>query len=147
VFWISVRFRKLVSIKHLLLFILIFTLTAGIWFLADVMDNGIGFFKQFILYQIDLFLHPVAGHGEPFYYHFVVVLLGCFPMSIIALQAITKIYTELSRLQFKKWMLILFWVVMLLFSIVKTKIVHYSSLTYFPLSFLAAHTVSKYLNE
>jgi glucan phosphoethanolaminetransferase (alkaline phosphatase superfamily) len=38
----------------------------------------------------------------------------------------------------KKWMLILFWVVLILFSIVKTKIVHYSSLAYFPLTFLAA---------
>jgi hypothetical protein len=38
-------------------------------------------------------------------------------------------------------MLILFWVVMILFSIVKTKIVHYSSLSYFPLSFLAATVI------
>lgn len=35
-------------------------------------------------------------------------------------------------------MLALFWVVLILFSIVKTKIVHYSSLCYFPLTFLAA---------
>jgi hypothetical protein len=35
-------------------------------------------------------------------------------------------------------MLILFWVTLLLFSIVKTKIVHYSSLCYFPLTYLAA---------
>jgi hypothetical protein len=35
-------------------------------------------------------------------------------------------------------MMILFWVVLLVFSIVRTKIVHYSSLCYFPLSFLAA---------
>ena len=35
-------------------------------------------------------------------------------------------------------MLILFWVVLILFTIVKTKIVHYSSLCYFPLTFIAA---------
>jgi hypothetical protein len=40
--------------------------------------------------------------------------------------------------EFKKWMLILFWVTLLLFSIVKTKIVHYSSLCWFPLTFLAS---------
>ena len=34
----------------------------------------------------------------------------------------------------------MFWVVLILFSIVKTKIVHYSSLCYFPLSFLATVT-------
>jgi hypothetical protein len=38
-------------------------------------------------------------------------------------------------------MLILFWVVLILFTIVKTKIAHYSSLCYYPLTFLAAWTV------
>jgi hypothetical protein len=40
-------------------------------------------------------------------------------------------------------MTVLFWVVLILFSIVKTKIVHYSSLCYFPLSFLAAYVAHK----
>ncbi len=38
-------------------------------------------------------------------------------------------------------MLFLFWVVLILFTIVKSKIVHYSSLCYFPLTFLAATSV------
>ena len=37
----------------------------------------------------------------------------------------------------KTFMLIWFWVIMILFSIVKTKIVHYSSMLYFPGVFLA----------
>jgi hypothetical protein len=41
----------------------------------------------------------------------------------------------------KLWMSILFWVVLVLFSIVKTKIVHYSSMCYLPLTFLAAYTL------
>ena len=36
-------------------------------------------------------------------------------------------------------------VVLILFSIVKTKIVHYSSLCYFPLSFLSAYGINKLL--
>jgi len=39
---------------------------------------------------------------------------------------------------FKQWMGILFWVTLLLFSIVKTKIVHYSSLCWFPLTAIAS---------
>jgi hypothetical protein len=39
---------------------------------------------------------------------------------------------------FYLWMLILFWVVLILFTIVRTKIVHYSSLCYFPVTFLAS---------
>ncbi|MBK7287847.1 MAG: hypothetical protein IPI95_12530 [Flavobacteriales bacterium] len=43
-------------------------------------------------------------------------------------------------------MLILFWVVLILFTIVKTKIVHYSSLCYFPLTFLAALQLERLWN-
>ncbi|MEO5905576.1 MAG: glycosyl transferase, partial [Saprospiraceae bacterium] len=42
---------------------------------------------------------------------------------------------------FRKWMIILFWVVTILFSIVQSRIVHYSSLAWFPLTFLAALTI------
>jgi 4-amino-4-deoxy-L-arabinose transferase-like glycosyltransferase len=141
VYWVIVRFRKIISLKHAGLFIVSFLLVAGIWFIVDIMDNGIGFFHQFISYQVDLLLHPVAGHGEPFYYHFVVVFLGCFPMSIFSLFSLIRTYSDRTPLHFKRWMLILFWVVMILFSVVTTKIVHYSSLAYFPLSFLAAKVI------
>lgn len=40
--------------------------------------------------------------------------------------------------KFQVWMMILFWVVLIIFSIVRTKIVHYSSLCYLPLTFFAA---------
>ena len=43
--------------------------------------------------------------------------------------------------EFRRWMLILFWVVLILFSVVQSKIVHYSSLCYFPLTYLAALTL------
>ena len=141
VYWVINRFRKIISVKHLLFFIISFLLIAGVWFMVDIMDNGIAFFHQFISYQLDLLLHSVAGHGGPFYYHFVVILLGCFPMSIFALPALIRNYGEETPLNFKRWMLILFWVVMILFSVVTTKIVHYSSLAYFPLSFLAAKVI------
>ncbi|HYV90798.1 MAG TPA: glycosyltransferase family 39 protein [Chitinophagales bacterium] len=143
VYWIIVRFKKIVSWKHLFLFIITFTFIAGIWVLIEVMDNGFGFFRQFFSYQIALFTNPVAGHSGPVYYHFVVVFLGCFPMSVIAMPALTRNYREETPFDFKRWMLILFWVVMILFTIVKTKIAHYSSLTYFPLSFLCALVIHK----
>jgi len=38
---------------------------------------------------------------------------------------------------FGLWMKMLFWTVLILFTIVQTKIVHYSSLCYFPLTFIA----------
>jgi hypothetical protein len=43
----------------------------------------------------------------------------------------------------KLWMMISFFVVLILFTIVKTKIVHYSSFCYFPITFLAAYSLFK----
>ena len=45
------------------------------------------------------------------------------------------------------WMMIFFWVVLLLFSIVRTKIIHYSSACYFPLTFLAAYITERYVRN
>lgn len=43
--------------------------------------------------------------------------------------------------------MILFWTVLILFTIVKTKIVHYSSLCYFPLTFLAAYVIYRFREQ
>ena len=45
---------------------------------------------------------------------------------------------------FKKWMIFLFWVVTILFTIVQSRIIHYSSLAWFPVTFLAAYTFYKW---
>ncbi|MBX7107389.1 MAG: glycosyltransferase family 39 protein [Chitinophagales bacterium] len=142
-YWIVTRFRPLIKIKELLLFAFAYIITTGTWLLTDVYQNGWNFTSQFIQYQVELLTKPVAGHGGPLYYHFVVVFLGCFPMSVIALPALFSGHPKKEKTDMHRWMLILFWVVIILFSLVKTKIVHYSSLTYFPLSFLAALTLDK----
>ncbi len=149
VYWIRIRFKKISSLKNIIIYLLTFIVVSSLWFGMEMIKNGPWFITQFFMYQTDLLLTPVASHGEPFYYHFVVVFLGCFPISILALPALInrKTITLSDTLNFKKWMFILFWVVMILFSIVKTKIVHYSSLSYFPLSFLATVFLYKLLNR
>jgi hypothetical protein len=130
------RFRPPIPWKHLTIFGLATLLVSLLWFGYETMSNGPSFLIEFLAYQVDLFLHPVAGHKQPFFYHFVVILLGCFPISILAIPAFSR-YSS-SHDPFGTWMKSLFWVVMILFSIVSTKIVHYSSMAYLPLSFLAA---------
>ncbi|MGB1039907.1 MAG: ArnT family glycosyltransferase [Flavobacteriales bacterium] len=115
-----------------------------IWFGYETITNSPWFIIEFIEYQIELLTQPVAGHEQPFYYHFVVVLIGCFPMSILAFPAFRRRQQQVPY-DFVRWMLILFWVVMILFTIVKTKIVHYSSMSYLPLSFLAATVLTPYI--
>ena len=142
VYWALSRFKKLASVKSVLIFIVTIFAVSFLWFGFELIQNGPWFIVEFVKYQIDLFTTPVAGHSQPFYYHFVVVLIGCFPLSVIALPRFMR-SKELGVFEFEKWMKILFWVVMILFSISTTKIVHYSSMAYLPLSFLAANYLFK----
>ena len=139
------KFKVWPRLKDVLMFALTTFLVSFMWYGAEVISNGPWFLVEFIKYQIDLFSNPVAGHEQPLYYHFVVVFLGCFPMSVLALGSFKKSITSGDPLA--KWMMVLFWVVMILFTIVTTKIVHYSSMAYLPLSYLAALYITHLLEE
>ncbi len=142
VYFIFARFRNFPGVRKIIAFVICFTLVCLLWFGQEIMNNGFWFLKEFLWYQAELFLKPVASHGEPFYYHFVVVFIGCYPISIIALPVLLS-RNFLWKNDFTRLMKILFWVVMILFSITTTKIVHYSSLTYIPLAFLATVYINK----
>lgn len=116
------------------------------WYGVEIAQNGWWFVSEFITYQIRLLNTQDAGHGGFPGYHFVMVFFLCFPTSILALRAFAPHQAkQLHQHNFKRWMLILFWVVIILFSLVKTKIIHYSSMTYLPLSFLSAYTLYEVL--
>jgi 4-amino-4-deoxy-L-arabinose transferase-like glycosyltransferase len=116
-----------------------FALWFGTAMLVYGYEYGSWFIHEFIVYQIRLFTTEDADHGGPFFYHFLVLLLGCFPASVFLFQYTRKRVTDSEQSRdFTRLMWVLFWVTLLLFSIVKTKIVHYSSLCYFPLTYLAA---------
>jgi 4-amino-4-deoxy-L-arabinose transferase-like glycosyltransferase len=118
--------------------ILAFLIIIGGWYGLETMVHGPWFIEKFIEYQIRLFTQEDAGHGQPFYYHFVVFCLGCFPISIFAFRGMFQKHENQEDRLLKIFMTIWFWVVMLIFSLAKTKIVHYSSLLYYPGAFLAA---------
>lgn len=112
------------------------------WFLLEVLRGHGYVVREAIDYHIRLFAKGEAGHAQPFFYHSVVLILGCFPMSLFFVFSwFQRTERPESISHFHKWMVILFWVVLIVFSVVKTKIVHYSSLTYFPMSFMAAYAI------
>ena len=142
VYYVIKRFYGFPRIPQILLFLAVFLSVGGSWFLYHFISGTPEVIFEFIRVQQELFSTGVAGHAQPFYYHFVVLLIGCFPISIFAIPSLGKKRLDTyEREHFHLWMKIMFWVVLILFSIVKTKIVHYSSLTYFPLTFLAALTL------
>ncbi len=137
------RFRFFINGKE---FVTIFATTLIVcfaWFGVDLIQNGPSFLIEFLQRQIAIFSTNDADHGEPFFYHWWVLLLGCFPASIFFMKGVFVQMERNEQKMFKQWMVVLFWVTLLLFSIVKTKIVHYSSLCWFPLTAIA----SMYLYE
>ena len=136
------RFDVPIKFSELLAIVIATGITCFMWIGVQLMTDGIWFLREFIVYQIRLFTTQDAGHGGPFFYHWIVLLFGCFPASILMIKSffMRSVATEHQRVLLH-WMQILFWVVLILFSIVETKIVHYSSLCYFPLTFLAAYAL------
>ncbi|MBO9732976.1 MAG: glycosyltransferase family 39 protein [Chitinophaga sp.] len=150
VYWLWNKAKIGIGFAHLGLIALFASLTTLLWFGYEIVAHGWWFVNEFVAYQIRLLTTEDAGHGGPFLYHWIVLLIGCFPASTFLFSYLQRrkktIYSTPAATEmkdFKIWMWVLFWVVLILFSIVKTKIVHYSSLCYFPLSFLAAWQVYK----
>jgi len=142
IFLIFKKFRVKISILNFLIFSLVLALTGGSWFIIEILNGNFDIVVDFFVYQIRLFQTHDAGHKGFLLYHFVVLLVGVFPASIFALNSFQKNDKDNSQqLDFKRLMLILFWTVLILFTVVQTKIVHYSSLCYFPLTFLGAYSL------
>jgi len=141
--WIFFKLKFFFSITDMGIFLVAIISVSMLWYGYEYYKNGSWFIKEFIKYNFRLFSTPDAGHGGFPGYHFVVLLVGCFPASLFFIHGhYLKDNNRPHLNDFKLHMLILFWVVLILFSIVQSKIVHYSSLTYFPLTFVA--TISAY---
>lgn len=144
IYWVLQRLRLFVSIPKVLLALLVMFAVDLLWFGIDLAINGSWFLDTFVRYQVRLFSTPDAGHAGFFGYHFVVLLFGCFPASLFAIQEMVRpAKGSAEENDYRRWMVVLFWVVLILFSIVKSKIVHYSSMCYFPLTYLAARKMEQ----
>lgn len=142
------KFRIETSLRDVAVFLGVVILIGGWWYFYQLISGNTYVLKEFIRYQINILLQVKTGHDGFFGYHLVVLLLGVFPASVIALKSISKKSEdrELQRL-FKQWMYIMILVVIVLYSIARTKLLHYSSLAYFPLTFLAAWVWEKWVDR
>lgn len=147
VYWILNRFKFFITPKSFLIYSGFTLLVTGLWYGLETLFNGPDFMVEFTLRQWALLTTPDAGHGGFPGYHFVVLLLGCFPASAFALQALFSTHgDEGVQKDMRIWMTILLLVVLILFTLVKSKIIHYSSLAYFPLTYLAAYSLERLSN-
>lgn len=144
------RFRFEFRWKDVAVYAVVLCVVGGAWFILQIATGHYTIIKDFILYQIRLFETQDAGHGGFLFYHFVILFFGVFPASILALpvfrRGVVKNEQNRDMAELFRWCMISFWVVLILFTIVRTKIIHYSSFCYFPLTFMAAYSVSGMLD-
>ncbi len=150
IFWLMSRSWLTFRFTELLRYVVALLAVSAIWFLPETWQNGVWFIKEFLEYQVGLALRGQdTGHEQPFWYHAVVLLVGCFPASIYFLANFLERKNPENPAQnnLHRWLALLFWVTLIVFSLVSTKIVHYSSLCYFSLTFFAAHYLWKQAPE
>ena len=149
IYYIITKFKYFPSIPKLAVLLLSSLFCGGLWLGIETAINGPWFLQTFTAYQVRLLTTHDAGHQGFFGYHFVVLLLGCFPASIFALLPAWKKFRHFGhgdKILFRL-MCILLAVVLVIFSLVQSKIVHYSSLAYFPITFLAAFGINQLLSK
>jgi 4-amino-4-deoxy-L-arabinose transferase-like glycosyltransferase len=147
IYWFIEKRRAVLSFGQLFLYVMVLLAAGGLWFAAEAVTGHGDIITAFINYQIRLFKTGDAGHGGPFYFHVIVLLIGCFPASIFAFRGMSsEMKDDEKGREVSLWMGLLFWVTLILFSIVKTKIIHYSSLCYYPLTYFAALAMSNLLD-
>jgi len=126
----------------ILLSVLGFLLSIGLWVLPLLNSNGQEFLTHFFWYQVELFKGQIPYHNQPWFYHIVVLLILAFPTSTLALPHLFG--NRVMDRDVDTWNLMmrtLFWVVLVVFSITTTKIIHYSSLCWWPLTYFGAYQV------
>ncbi len=129
--------------RDIIIFSIVAALPTIFWYAAVFVQTGSeNILREFIEYQVRLLTTKDAGHGGPVYYHFVVILFGCFPASILFFGGLRRRLSDKFRqATLKEWLLLLLIIVLTVFSIVETKILHYSSLAYFPVTFVSAYYI------
>lgn len=133
------------GIGNLLLSSITALAVASVWIVPRWISGGPEVFERFLQYQMELAGGQIEWHNQPWFYHILVLLFLCFPASIFALPHLFRntSFSGTDRM-FSAYMRALFWIVLLIFSIVTTKIIHYSSLCWIPLSWFAATTMYRH---
>jgi 4-amino-4-deoxy-L-arabinose transferase-like glycosyltransferase len=113
------------------------------WYAANYVAHGGAFVREFARFMGLLFARPLEGHSGPFYYHWAVALVGLFPWTpLLLLYALPEVRRSIGTDPRSRALAAmgLVWAgfILVVFSLVKTKLPHYSSGMYVPLTLLAA---------
>ncbi|TGL59455.1 ArnT family glycosyltransferase [Leptospira sarikeiensis] len=113
------------------------------YYLTNFLLYGNEFITQFFDFQKKLLTKSLESHTGPWFYHFIVMFIGFFPWTVLLFPGFKnwRIFTDPKIFKITKYFLIWLGTVLLIFSVVQTKLPHYSSSIYIPLSFFASYLI------
>lgn len=123
----------------------LFFLIVGPWFIAANLETDWGFFTRGILHHtVERAFSPFEGHGGPFFYYPLALLVGFFPWSPFLPQAVRALFPLETRSRF-----LLAWagVTIGLFTLARTKLPHYILPMYPAASLIVAALLVRALAE
>jgi len=116
-------------------------LTVGFsWYVVNGWLHGGSFVRRFWEFQLALFSRSLEGHEGPFFYHWLVVIIGLAPWTAFLLLFRPAAFYRLN-VHFRPLIVLgLSWTVfvLVLMSFVSTKLPHYSASVYIPLTLIIA---------
>jgi 4-amino-4-deoxy-L-arabinose transferase-like glycosyltransferase len=100
------------------------------WFALVAVQTDGKWLEQFVTkYNVGPFVKPFLGHQGPFYYHFVVVLIGLFPWSVFMGPTLVHAYRSLRARgrEMPSYVLLACWIGVFFgfWSVCSTKLPHY----------------------
>ncbi|EPG76025.1 dolichyl-phosphate-mannose-protein mannosyltransferase [Leptospira fainei serovar Hurstbridge str. BUT 6] len=140
--------RFQISIIHTAIGAVVFIGAVSVYYLTDYLLHGEEFLQGFLEFQRKLLTKSLESHTGPWFYHFIAALIGFFPWTPFLFAYISKGRREILKEDGIRQvsLLMIAWtgIVLIIFSIVQTKLPHYSSSIYFPLSFFTALVLERF---
>lgn len=132
-----------IRILDFILFGFISVVVLSFYYLTNFIFYGNEFIVQFFDFQKKLLTKSLESHTGPWFYHFIVMFIGFFPWTALLLPGVKnwRIFADPKISRISRYFLIWLGIVLLIFSIVQTKLPHYSSSIYFPLSFFSSYLI------
>ncbi len=119
------------------------------WYLMNWITYGNEFIEGFIRFQLSLFSRPLESHSGPWFYHLGVAVFGLMPWTPFLLGDFRAVWNSSNPHERHLVRLSLGWFlfVLVLFSLVQTKLPHYSASFYIPLSLLTALVANRSMDR
>jgi len=156
VYWLYKNLRFYISVQQFFLFFALAVLPPLIWLSIDGTIHGPDAALAIPGHQWQSFSIAPEGAQKFWGFYFILLLLGCFPASLFALQALAGNRSEFGgdmpdesfeQNDFRRWMKMLLWTILVYYMLRSAKTPEFAFPAIFPLSYLAAWTIHRTLNR